>query len=163
GGAIAGAFRDTFHPEPVTAAGWLAVLLFAPGYLFSGVDTITTKSGNREHPAEDLAARLVRYFLLVSGTVPNVQEWLYNPTDTRCDNPYMCKIDPRFPLTNPRHTARIKAMVERGVWAPPEVHTRAQAQTAMALLRKLLRPSGVIGWSQVQQNLTYLRNAVKVV
>ena len=63
GGFFAGLGRDTFHPNALQALAWLTIFQIAPGMLFSGVDTITTKSGNREHPAEDLAARLVRVLL----------------------------------------------------------------------------------------------------
>ncbi len=163
GGAIAGAFRDTFHPNALQATAWLVIFQIAPGMLFSGVDTITTKSGNRDHPAEDLAARLVRYFLLISGIVKNVQGDLYNPTDTRCDNPVMCTVDRKYPLTDPKETARIKALVERHIGAPPEVHSRTEARAAMAILRKVLAPSGLMDWSQMKANPVYLRHAVRTV
>jgi hypothetical protein len=160
GGAIGGALKDTFHPTALQAAAWLVLFHIDPGFVFSGVDTITTQTGDRRHPAEEHAARLVRYFLLVSGFVHNHGE-LYNPNDIRNDNPYMARVDPRFPLTNPRHLRTIKHRLEARLPVRSEVSTPAQARMMLALLRKALGPSGIMGWSEAQAHLGVLRDAVK--
>ena len=154
GGFLAGMGRDTFHPDAMTAAGWLALFNLLPGMLFTGVDTIDVGKG------EERAARLVRYFLLVSGTVPPAGP-LYNPNSDRTDNPYMQKVDPRFPQTNPRHNRQIKVVAAAGRPTPPEVATPLAAQGLLALLRKVLGPSGVMQWDQAKAHMPMLRRNLK--
>ena len=154
GGFLAGIGRDTFHPDAMTAAGWLAIFSLLPGMLYSGVNTVDVGKG------EERAARLVRYFLLVSGTVPKSGE-LYNPNSDRTDNPYMEKVDPRFPQTNPKHNRQIKLVTAAGRPTPPEVTTPLAAQGLLALLRKVLGPSGVMQWDQAKAHMPMLRRNLK--
>jgi serpin B len=161
-GAIAGATMDTFHLEtPVVAAGLVVAMHVLPNLLFSGIDTVTVDNGTNKHPPEEHAARLARYLLLCMGAVPN--SWkLYNPNDFHShDNPYMEAVDPRFPLTDPRYDARIKAAVSRGILLPPDVSTPAQAQALLLAFRAILAPSKLLQWSQVQAHLPQLRRNIQ--
>lgn len=100
GGAISGAFRDTFHPSPAQAEAWLTMIRIFPWLAMSNLDVSTN--------ADD-GSRLVRYFRIISGEVPEGQKGntpgaqLHNPTNSHdCDRPYQCNDDPDEPLTSMR-------------------------------------------------------------
>jgi hypothetical protein len=154
GGFFAGLGRDNFHPDAMAAAGWLALFSLNPAMMYSGIDGIDVDDG------EVRAARLVRYFLLVSHTVPPAGK-LYNPKSSRKDNAYMQKVDPRFPQTNPRHNRRIKWAVMAHKRTAPEVTTPIAAQTLLTLIRKVLAKSGVMQWDQAKKHLRELRRNLR--
>ena len=153
-GFFAGLGRDNFHPDALAAAGWLALFSLNPAMMYSGIDGIDADDG------EALAARLVRYFLLVSRTVPRAGK-LYNPKSDRKDNPYMQKVDPRFPQTNPRHNRRIKWAVMANMPTAPEVTTPIAAQSLLSLIRKVLAKSGVMQWDEAKDHLRALRRNLR--
>jgi dienelactone hydrolase len=150
--------KDKFHPSPLEAAEWLALWRADPGLLFAGVDRLTATGGSRHHPADELAARLVRYFKQLAGEVPE-QGPLYNPiTNLSCTNPYMCEVDPSDPLTDPRYLRTVREAVLAHRLAPPAVHTPAQAAAVLQVLRTdLVRKGSVLDWTQVKNNLPALR------
>lgn len=153
--------KDKFHPSPLQAMQFLALFEADPGLLFAGINRLTVNSGNRAHPPEELAARLVRYLLQVSGIVP-LQGPLYNPVSNySCKNPYMCRADPRFPLTDPRVLRGVLEQVRRHRATPPAVTTPAQAAAVLRVLRTNLVTNGsVLGWSEIKNNLPDLRREV---
>ena len=150
GGFFAGLGRVSFHPDGMAAAAWLALFSLNPAMMYSGIDGIDVDDG------EARAARLVRYFLLVSRTVPPAGK-LYNPKSDRKDNAYMQKVDPRFPQTNPRHNRRIKWAVMARRRTAPEVTTPVAAQSLLSLIRKVLAKSGVMQWDEAKEHIRELR------
>ena len=161
--AIKGALLDSFHPDAPVSAGWLLLFQIAPGLVYGNVDTINTETGD----AAAHAARLVRYFRLVGGIVPNSNGVLYNPNETcfrtnnlptdDCQtNPYLeaSVPDPGEPLTDINVTQRVGDLVRANGHRPANpaipsmLTTPAQAQAALGLLRNPnLAASGVFQWS----------------
>lgn len=153
--AIDGAFRDTFHPNPLQAEEWLSLFRIDPGLLFAGVDNVKTP---------EQAARLVRYFKLVSGEHPMKKGWgLHNPNDASPDNPYQNSVDPTDPLTDPKYLQHIHDIIWRTkravsahhnivdyTAAGPAVVTKETAQRLLGILRHGMVKSGIASWSEVQ-------------
>jgi hypothetical protein len=138
----------------------LALFHIAPSMVFAGLDDITVRTGDRRHPPEEHAARLVRYFLLVSGFVPNHGN-LIDPNDMSSENPYMARFDPRYPLTNPHHLRRIKQLILAREPVPSEITTSTQARVILNLLRRTLGPSGIMGWAEARHHRNGLRAGVR--
>jgi hypothetical protein len=162
-GAVSGAHHDSaFRPTAVQAGAWLALFHIAPSMVFAGLDDITVRTGDRRHPPEEHAARLVRYFLLVSGFAPN-QGKLIDPNDMSNENPYMARVDPRYPLTNPHHLRRIKHLILARQPVPSEIMTPTQARVILNLLRRTLGPSGIMGWAEARHHRNGLRAAVRYI
>jgi hypothetical protein len=165
---LKGATKDSFHPGAEAALNWLLLFQIAPGLIYGNVDEINTDVTN----PPDKAARLVRYFRLISGIVPNRHNApLYNPRDTSSkSNPYIESKtpDPGEPLTDTNVTARIGGLVQKygGHPADPRIpsmlHTPVQAQHALRLLRgKQFARSGVTSWSILNpQTMADLRASV---
>ena len=152
---IAALARDKFKPSPLQAMAYLEFFHLDPALLFLGVDNANTP---------EKAARLVRYLRLVAGIVPNHGP-LYNPvSDRSCKNPYLCRVDPDEPLTDPKVLAHIYAHARRG-WAKgarskdfasyvlPSVRTPTQAKALLAILREHTKTfAGLEQWSASKHN-----------
>ena len=174
-GVIVGAFtalgimlkqglRDTFHPDAAVALAWLLLMQISPGFAFADVDTVTSHTGDKNHPAHYWAARVVRYLKLVAGIVPNPTGILYNPTadgyrannlptDTLQKNSYLegQVPDASDPLTDSTFLAKVEAELNSGkrrlASAPSLLRTPAEAKAALGLLRgQQFAASGVLGW-----------------
>ena len=153
--------KDKFHPSPLQAQQLLALLRADPGLLFAGLDKLTVKSGNPKHPAEELAARLVRYLKLLAGEVP-LHGPLYNPvSNDSCKNAYLCHVDRSDPLTDPAVLRRVKRQVEQHRATPPRITAPAQAAAVLAVLRTdFVTKNNVLGWAPVKASLPDLRREV---
>jgi len=174
GGAISGALRDTYHLSALQAGICALLCRVAPGMIYAGFDTINTETKN----AAAYACRLVRYWRLLAGLVPNAGP-LYNPrndgyrahnlpTDTLQKNAYIesATPDPQEALTDVRVTRHLRELVVHyghqpaAPEIPPLVRTQADAQAILPSLRAHLAQSGVLGWDPIKTNLRGLRIAV---
>ena len=135
---LASATKETFNLTPDQADALLDFFELVPALSFMNVDKALNPTA---------ASHLARYLMVASGRVPTGVKGnngqLYNPvSDYKCDNPYMCQIDPDQPLTDERYIAphywQYIAAQRRGVPYVPEraINTPSDAAKLLAALRK---------------------------
>jgi hypothetical protein len=105
------------------------------------------------HTSVDAAARIVRYLKLASGEQPMQPGWQLDR------NPYLARVDPADPLTDPRYLQSIRdaivgtsdprAAIEHLALRPVLV-TRETACRMLALLRHELVANGLLHWAEVR-------------
>ncbi len=168
---IANSLKDTFHPTQEQAEDWLWMFRIDPVLCFLNVDKATDPQS---------AARLVRYFRVIAEVPVGVKGnngVLYNPvSNDSCDNPYLCRVDPDEPLTDPafldRYFRGLQAVATRtgkqiwqlppGVYhafAPSTIRTPVEARAALRFLAK--HAEAIWAWSEIQGNLGQVQDELR--